>query len=236
MSARDAPYGRNSFNYGNQPHVHLSAFNSGLASSPSMISNDVAPAPPNEQRYVPSRVVSPGEQTFISSNGSYNNQRLSSLPTTQTNGNGQIVLQPPSPPTSPGSLGKKPNAHPNSNNHGNNGQSRNLAPLNPGGSTITFHSKRRCISCGSDQSPCWRPSWSAAAGQLCNSCGLRYKKTNARCLNKSCGRVPAKGEWLTIKNAAVKGPDGRMHYQCFYCGGEIELKKPLRIMTKTCMP
>ncbi|KAK9456092.1 hypothetical protein V1511DRAFT_257595 [Dipodascopsis uninucleata] len=77
-------------------------------------------------------------------------------------------------------------------------------------------SGRRCISCGSDQSPCWRPSWSIEAGQLCNSCGLRYKKTGARCLSPSCGRIPAKGEWVTMRSTQSNG-----RYTCLYCGGGV---------------
>lgn len=159
----------------------------------------------------------------------------------------QIVLQPPSPPSSPNSKKSANNGEDVNNNDYKNASSINNASnrLSPTTTlttanskkpatttcstntttTHTFHAKRRCISCGSDQSPCWRPSWSVAEGQLCNSCGLRYKKTNARCLNKSCGRVPAKGEWITIKNNAIQGADGNMLYQCFYCGGEIEVKK-----------
>ncbi|ANB13827.1 DNA-binding transcription repressor ASH1 [Sugiyamaella lignohabitans] len=82
--------------------------------------------------------------------------------------------------------------------------------------------KRRCISCGSDQSPCWRPSWSASAGQLCNSCGLRYKKTGARCLSAKCGRIPAKGEWAAMKSVAVR-VGGQLHYSCLWCGDEVEV-------------
>ncbi|KAJ8102116.1 hypothetical protein POJ06DRAFT_77157 [Lipomyces tetrasporus] len=78
------------------------------------------------------------------------------------------------------------------------------------------HNCRRCISCGSDQSPCWRPSWSIEAGQLCNSCGLRYKKTGARCLSASCGRIPAKGEWVTMRSTQAPG-----RYTCLYCGGGV---------------
>jgi hypothetical protein len=83
--------------------------------------------------------------------------------------------------------------------------------------------KRRCISCGSDQSPCWRPSWSASAGQLCNSCGLRYKKTGARCTSRKCKRIPAKGEWIAIKNAAVR-VGGELIYKCLSCGGDVEVR------------
>jgi hypothetical protein len=93
--------------------------------------------------------------------------------------------------------------------------------------SITSHStqsssKRRCISCGSDQSPCWRPSWSITAGQLCNSCGLRYKKTGARCLSINCGRIPAKGEWITMKRNATKSPTG-LKYTCLSCGSGVEV-------------
>ncbi|ODV94438.1 hypothetical protein PACTADRAFT_77031 [Pachysolen tannophilus NRRL Y-2460] len=59
---------------------------------------------------------------------------------------------------------------------------------------------RSCISCKSIHSPCWRPSWLVTAGQLCNSCGLRYKKTGAHCLNENCLRIPAKGEWTLMKS------------------------------------
>ncbi|KAK7208575.1 hypothetical protein BZA70DRAFT_55010 [Myxozyma melibiosi] len=87
----------------------------------------------------------------------------------------------------------------------------------PSAATLhSSHSGRKCISCGSDQSPCWRPSWSVEAGQLCNSCGLRYKKTGARCLSSSCGRIPAKGEWVTMRSSQ---PSGR--YSCLYCGGGV---------------
>ncbi|CCE88493.1 Piso0_002001 [Millerozyma farinosa CBS 7064] len=85
---------------------------------------------------------------------------------------------------------------------------------------------RMCISCGSEQSPCWRPSWSIKEGQLCNSCGLRYKKTSARCLNKECKKIPAKGEWSLMQS---KGKtifeDGTAEYSCLDCGFKVEVKK-----------
>lgn len=85
---------------------------------------------------------------------------------------------------------------------------------------------RVCISCGSDQSPCWRPSWSTKEGQLCNSCGLRYKKTSARCLNDECKKIPAKGEWSLMQS---KGKtifeDGIEGHSCLDCGWRVEVKK-----------
>ncbi|ODQ68527.1 hypothetical protein NADFUDRAFT_63949 [Nadsonia fulvescens var. elongata DSM 6958] len=101
------------------------------------------------------------------------------------------------------------------------------SPLIPTTTHPASSLRRQCISCGSDQSPCWRPSWSTAAGQLCNSCGLRYKKTNARCLVETCGRIPAKGEWVVMKNAALKdgteAGGGELKYRCLYCGGNVEV-------------
>ncbi|KAK9240845.1 hypothetical protein V1525DRAFT_140348 [Lipomyces kononenkoae] len=104
--------------------------------------------------------------------------------------------------------------------------SRSVSPTptsKPGSPSIQASHNRRCISCGSDQSPCWRPSWSVEAGQLCNSCGLRYKKTGARCLSPSCGRIPAKGEWVTMRSTQVAG-----RYSCLYCGGGVAVGESKR--------
>lgn len=83
---------------------------------------------------------------------------------------------------------------------------------------------RLCISCGSDQSPCWRPSWSTKEGQLCNSCGLRYKKTLARCLNKKCKKIPAKGEWLLMQSKGKADFGDEKAYSCLDCGWKVEVK------------
>lgn len=87
------------------------------------------------------------------------------------------------------------------------------------------HQARVCISCGLDQSPCWRPSWSIKEGQLCNSCGLRFKKTLARCLNRKCKKIPAKGEWALMQTKGkVDFGDGDMAYRCLDCGWKVEVK------------
>lgn len=90
---------------------------------------------------------------------------------------------------------------------------------------------KHCISCHSTQSPCWRPSWAPEKGQLCNSCGLRYKKTKARCINPKCLRIPAKGEWTLMKNRGkVRIPHYNSNgercgyhvsYKCLHCDGEV---------------
>ncbi|KAF3995607.1 hypothetical protein FT663_00203 [Candidozyma haemuli var. vulneris] len=86
------------------------------------------------------------------------------------------------------------------------------------------HVARVCISCGSDQSPCWRPSWSIKEGQLCNSCGLRYKKTSARCLNKKCKKIPAKGEWSLMQTKGKTDFGDEKAYSCLDCGWKVEIK------------
>lgn len=90
----------------------------------------------------------------------------------------------------------------------------------------THSTHRVCISCGSDQSPCWRPSWSIKEGQLCNSCGLRYKKTAARCLNDECKKIPAKGEWSLMQTKGKTSfADGEEAYGCLECGFKVEVKR-----------
>jgi transcriptional regulatory protein ASH1 len=92
--------------------------------------------------------------------------------------------------------------------------------------SVQPQSIRVCISCGSDQSPCWRPSWSTKEGQLCNSCGLRYKKTAARCLSKLCKKIPAKGEWsLMLSKGKTTFEDGSEGYRCLDCNGRVEVKR-----------
>lgn len=100
--------------------------------------------------------------------------------------------------------------------------SKKSASSSSGTSNSTHHGKRTCLSCGLSSSPCWRPSWSLSEGQLCNSCGLRYKKTNARCLNDKCLRIPAKGEFGLIKNKANGIEED---YRCLRCSCHLELKK-----------
>ncbi|QLG71633.1 hypothetical protein HG535_0B06790 [Zygotorulaspora mrakii] len=82
---------------------------------------------------------------------------------------------------------------------------------------------RKCVSCHAIDSPCWRPSWSGKRqDQLCNSCGLRYKKTHTRCLNENCRKIPTKGELSIMKSNGIfkrKNPDNTITecYRCLFC-------------------
>lgn len=151
-----------------------------------------------------------------------------SPPSSPTHKNGQHspnLIAQPGADISPKNSSSTVNTNNTSETAGKPAQqaNRGFASTIPSHQTGIFHSKRKCISCGSEQSPCWRPSWSPSEGQLCNSCGLRYKKTNARCLNKACGRIPAKGEWVSMKNAATKSSiTGLVEYKCLYCNGAVE--------------
>lgn len=88
---------------------------------------------------------------------------------------------------------------------------------------------KRCVSCLSMDSPCWRPSWTnRKQDQLCNSCGLRFKKTRTRCLNDHCRKIPTKGELTIMKSngevkhyIAEKGTtiEG---YKCLFCDSMTE--------------
>lgn len=87
------------------------------------------------------------------------------------------------------------------------------------------HSLRKCVSCHSSDSPCWRPSWSGRKqDQLCNSCGLRYKKTHTRCLNESCRKIPTKGELSIMKTNGIsreqkENGETAEGYRCLFCNG-----------------
>lgn len=95
-----------------------------------------------------------------------------------------------------------------------------------GGST--HGTVRKCVSCHSNDSPCWRPSWSGKKhDQLCNSCGLRYKKTHTRCLNDSCRKIPTKGELSIMKSNGIQrhqNEDGTVieGYKCLFCNSIAE--------------
>ncbi|EDO18700.1 hypothetical protein Kpol_1055p57 [Vanderwaltozyma polyspora DSM 70294] len=100
---------------------------------------------------------------------------------------------------------------------------------------------RKCVSCQSSDSPCWRPSWSGKKHeQLCNSCGLRYKKTRTRCLNDSCKKIPTKSELTIMKSNGMK--TGTLPnsisiegYTCLFCNSITETLSTQASPMKTSM-
>ena len=95
--------------------------------------------------------------------------------------------------------------------------------------TNHHHTVRVCLSCKSSDSPCWRPSWSKRKqDQLCNSCGLRYKKTHTRCLNENCKKIPTKGELNVMKSNGLERDyvadvgEYRVGYRCLFCNSITE--------------
>ncbi|SCU98426.1 LADA_0H12948g1_1 [Lachancea dasiensis] len=92
-------------------------------------------------------------------------------------------------------------------------------------------SNRTCISCLASDSPCWRPSWTnKKQDQLCNSCGLRYKKTQTRCLNDSCRKIPSKGELAIMKangmlSTVGSGGETIRALGCLFCNSLVETKE-----------
>lgn len=78
---------------------------------------------------------------------------------------------------------------------------------------------RRCLSCRTTRSPAWRPAWAGApaCSYLCNSCGLRWRKTHMRCTRNECQYVPLR--MLTHDVAVVPSVAGAE--TCPACGGRI---------------
>ncbi|GAV52567.1 hypothetical protein ZYGR_0AG05580 [Zygosaccharomyces rouxii] len=103
--------------------------------------------------------------------------------------------------------------------------------------STSSHSLRKCVSCHSSDSPCWRPSWSGRKqDQLCNSCGLRYKKTHTRCLNESCRKIPTKGELSIMKTNGIfreQREEGEIArgYRCLFCNGITQTEGLLETTT-----
>ncbi|CCD24771.1 DNA-binding transcription repressor ASH1 NDAI_0D04580 [Naumovozyma dairenensis CBS 421] len=114
------------------------------------------------------------------------------------------------------------NDHCNINHPQHNG-TNNSAGTSPRQHTHQQH-LRRCVSCRSSDSPCWRPSWSKMKhDQLCNSCGLRYKKTHTRCLNELCLKIPTKSELSMMKTNGIDKQFVHSRgetvegYRCLFC-------------------
>ncbi|KAF9188223.1 DNA-binding transcription repressor [Haplosporangium sp. Z 767] len=81
-------------------------------------------------------------------------------------------------------------------------------------------SDKRCEACDATETPCWRPGYTADT-HLCNSCGLRYKKSGVFCPRVGCKYIPLKTEFAAMENERAKS--GRAHLICHKCKGSVAL-------------
>ncbi|KAF9565650.1 DNA-binding transcription repressor [Mortierella alpina] len=80
--------------------------------------------------------------------------------------------------------------------------------------------QKHCEACGATETPCWRPGYTAST-VLCNSCGLRYKKSNVYCTKLSCKYIPLKTEYAAMEAERVQ--NGWDHLRCQECGERVAL-------------
>ncbi|KAH7055232.1 hypothetical protein BKA57DRAFT_434817 [Linnemannia elongata] len=105
----------------------------------------------------------------------------------------------------------------------NGGSSASLSSASPKKPAKTRESKattKKCEACGASETPCWRPGYTAHSA-LCNSCGLRYKKSNVFCAKIGCKYIPLKTEYAAMEAERVKS--GRAHLVCHKCKGPVAL-------------
>ncbi|KAG0308983.1 DNA-binding transcription repressor [Dissophora globulifera] len=82
---------------------------------------------------------------------------------------------------------------------------------------------KRCEACGTTETPCWRPGYTPHSA-LCNSCGLRYKKSNVFCPKVGCKYIPLKTEYAAMEAERTRA--GRAHLMCHKCKGPVALPVP----------
>ncbi|CAJ0831231.1 12828_t:CDS:2 [Entrophospora sp. SA101] len=116
---------------------------------------------------------------------------------------------------SPRVVSSNPNSHRSRTNYNNSSNNNNSAIANHNiingrrsrrGRESSNRGSKVCASCKTRNTPCWRPGWSSDLF-LCNSCGLRYKKTKCVCPNTGCRYIPLKSEYNAMfkKRVAVAG-------------------------------
>ncbi|KAF9904241.1 DNA-binding transcription repressor [Linnemannia zychae] len=94
------------------------------------------------------------------------------------------------------------------------------SPKKPGKARESKATTKKCEACGASETPCWRPGYTAHSA-LCNSCGLRYKKSNVFCAKVGCKYIPLKTEYAAMEAERVKS--GRAHLVCHKCKGPVAL-------------
>ncbi|KAG0200394.1 DNA-binding transcription repressor [Mortierella sp. GBA30] len=78
---------------------------------------------------------------------------------------------------------------------------------------------KECEACKEKSTPCWRPGYTPGAS-LCNSCGLRYKKSGVFCPKDGCKYIPLKTEYASMEDERIRA--GRDHLLCRSCKGRVE--------------
>ncbi|KAG0279537.1 DNA-binding transcription repressor [Linnemannia exigua] len=94
------------------------------------------------------------------------------------------------------------------------------SPKKPAKARESKAATKKCEACGASETPCWRPGYTAHSA-LCNSCGLRYKKSNVFCAKVGCKYIPLKTEYAAMEAERVKS--GRAHLVCHKCKGPVAL-------------
>ncbi|KAF9949851.1 DNA-binding transcription repressor [Mortierella alpina] len=82
---------------------------------------------------------------------------------------------------------------------------------------------KECEACKQKETPCWRPGYTPG-GSLCNSCGLRYKKSGVFCPKEGCKYIPLKTEYAAMEEERMAM--NKEHLKCRKCHGRVEL--PIR--------
>ncbi|KAG0357902.1 DNA-binding transcription repressor [Gamsiella multidivaricata] len=103
------------------------------------------------------------------------------------------------------------------------GSSSSSAPKRLSKSKEGKMNTKRCEACGATETPCWRPGYTPHSA-LCNSCGLRYKKSNVFCPKVGCKYIPLKTEYAAMEVERAKA--GRAHLLCHKCRGPVALPVP----------
>lgn len=79
---------------------------------------------------------------------------------------------------------------------------------------------KECEACKQKETPCWRPGYTPG-GSLCNSCGLRYKKSGVFCPKEGCKYIPLKTEYASMEEERLAM--NKEHLKCRKCHGRVEL-------------
>ncbi|KAF9955746.1 DNA-binding transcription repressor, partial [Mortierella alpina] len=79
---------------------------------------------------------------------------------------------------------------------------------------------KECEACKQKETPCWRPGYTPG-GSLCNSCGLRYKKSGVFCPKDGCKYIPLKTEYASMEEERLAM--NKDHLKCRKCHGRVEL-------------